>query len=235
MSSSESEFHDDYGGGEEDFYEFDHSDEYDSEEDNSEHKQQERDWKIISCNSEGNELNVWNSVVYCVDYLSSEVSPDTVKIVMLLQSISWLIKNHFIGSYGCIFQIVMTRLLPKCKKIPSKPDINLRNILKNVHYEILQYEMILLLKNSTLKSTDDFITISDDDKVVRNSSPEHAQFLKEPEGTMGSVTSVIVGTSKVEQFKNIFNNNGKMEKFGRLSLSLPLSWYPTPDSNDEKA
>jgi hypothetical protein len=48
--------------------------------------------------------------------------------------------------------------------------------------------MILLLKNSTLKSTDDFITISDGDKVVRNSSPKQVQFLKEPEGTMGSVT-----------------------------------------------
>jgi hypothetical protein len=95
MSSSESEeFHDeyrggDYGGGEVD-------EEYDSEEDNSEHKQQERDWKIISCNSKGDELNVWNSIVYCLDYLSSEVSPDTVKIIMLLQSISLLIKSHFI-------------------------------------------------------------------------------------------------------------------------------------------
>jgi hypothetical protein len=48
-----------------------------------------------------------------------------------------------------------------------------------------------------------------------------------------SLFSVIVGTSKVENIKNNFTNNGKMEKIGRLTLSLPLSWYPTPDINDE--
>jgi hypothetical protein len=65
-------------------------------------------------------------------------------------------------------------------------------------------------------------------KADFNSSSEAATFLKKPEDTMGSIISANDGLSKIQVKKSI-EKNGKIEKFGRLSLLLPIYWYPSDD------
>jgi hypothetical protein len=61
------------------------------------------------------------------------------------------------------------------------------------------------------------------------SSSEAANILKKPDDTMGSVNRANEGRSKINEIIINGENDVKLEKFGRLSLELPVSWYPLDD------
>jgi hypothetical protein len=75
-----------------------------------------------------------------------------------------------------------------------------------------------MLKNSHAVKAAKFISFS-----------EAANILKKPDDTMGSVNRANEGRSKINEIIINGENDVKLEKFGRLSLELPVSWYPLDD------
>jgi hypothetical protein len=62
-----------------------------------------------------------------------------------------------------------------------------------------------------------------------HSASEAANILKKPDDTMRCVNRANEGRSKINEIIINGKSDVKLEKFGRLSLELPVSWYPLDD------
>jgi hypothetical protein len=62
-------------------------------------KEQEKNWKSLSLRGKGQERNVWNSLVSCRGYLVwANVDHKPEKVIILLDTLSWLISADYDGS-----------------------------------------------------------------------------------------------------------------------------------------
>jgi hypothetical protein len=105
----------------------------------------------------------------------------------------------------------------------SKIENQIRKMLKKTLNEIKTHELSLKLKSVMLKNSHAVKAA----KFI--SSSEAANILKKPDDTMGSVNRANEGRSKINEIIINGENDVKLEKFGRLSLELPVSWYPLDD------